>query len=392
MKRIRYIITPILVIVMAFLFGCDASSQNESHLHGALYSGYQTTTEDQYSYVMFTVKPYMPKHVTTKLLAYFISHEEVDYAPNAVCALRFSELVWNKPATPKEETTSGDVFLLGEIQYFKHFPIVAMLIRSDKKKEVAALLNSEFAFEVRPSMAQTYLGIIKALDEVMDQKEASFVNLSLQPPSPYPFNEKEAINVATRIASEHGKVIGIAVGNFGGIGNNTLSPWAVAPWVIGVGAAEANGTKLWKFSSRGIPNDPLYHPTIVAPGVDVELDVEGMHVRTSGTSIAVPAALGVALECWEFLEKLGELDSVAAWKTMATLNQGLDCKSPEPTPDFVIKMMKDMAVPMRSYSVYEVGAGFVDSKIAQQYFIEFGYRNFEKIFCNESIRARMAPN
>jgi hypothetical protein len=372
-------------MVMILLFGCHASYKNTNDLHGGIDSRNQAIAEDRYSYAIFTVKPYMPKYVTTRILAYYVSHDKVDYAPNALSALSFSELVWNKPTTSKEETISGDVLLVGEIQYFKHFPIVAMLIRRDKQQEVAALLNSELTFEVRPSMVRTYLGIIKRLDDLIESKVASFVNLSLQPVSPYPFNEKEAINVATRIAAEHGNVIAIAAGNFGGIGDNTLSPWSVAPWVIGVGAGETNGTRLWRFSSRGIPNDPLYHPTVVAPGVDVEIKVEGRHFRASGTSIAVPAVLTIAVKCSNFIKKLEKLDSVAEWKKKATLDQGFKFNSLDPTPDVVIKMIKDMAIPMQSYSIHEVGAGFVDSNIADKYFNNFGYKNFVNVFGDQSV-------
>jgi hypothetical protein len=43
----------------------------------------------------------------------------------------------------------------------------------------------------------------------------------------------------------------------------SLNPYSVAPWVIGVAAGTKDG-KLADFSSRGIEGDPLYHPTITA--------------------------------------------------------------------------------------------------------------------------------
>lgn len=372
----------ILLIVTLFLFGCDVTDENRSDPHGGKDYRSQLIEEHQYSYVMFTVKPPMLKDVTKKLLSYHVSHHAVDFALNTLCSILFSELSWNKTTTPDRGKIDGDVLLLGEIQYFKHFPIVAMLIRKNKQQVVSALLKAEFFFEVRPSMVKMYIGIIKTLDDVIERKDASFVNLSLQPTAPYPFNEKEAINVATRIAAERGNVIVIAAGNFGGLGNNTLSPWAVAPWVIGVGAAETNGAKLWRFSSRGIPNDPLYHPTVVAPGVDIEVEVEGFRIIISGTSIAVPAVLNIAIECWEFIKNLEASDDVAAWKRKATLDPGIHLNSLDPAPDLVIRMIKNMAVLMQSYGIHEVGAGFVDSDTAHRYFKNFAYKNFVDIFCD----------
>src|SRR5436309_4359892 len=83
-----------------------------------------------------------------------------------------------------------------------------------------------------------------------------------------PFSPNDPINVASKMAHDAGLVVVFAAGN-DGPGQNTLNPFCVAPWVICVAAGLKDGQTLADFSSRGIPGDPLYHPTITAPGADI---------------------------------------------------------------------------------------------------------------------------
>src|SRR3989441_1485393 len=155
-----------------------------------------------------------------------------------------------------------------------------------------------------------------------------------------PFDPKDPINKATKKVSSKGITVVFAAGN-DGPDQNTLNPYSVAPWVIGVAAgcklvtpdptnsavhcADQTGQNrpawLADFSSRGIPGSSLYHPDITAPGVHIvstrastgtvlnaldanhDFDLtsscaisvanEPYYTCASGTSMATPHVVGV---------------------------------------------------------------------------------------------------
>jgi hypothetical protein len=81
------------------------------------------------------------------------------------------------------------------------------------------------------------------------------------------FDVNDPVNVATRMLTNHGVNVVFSAGN-SGPGLHTLNPYAVAPWVVSVGATDTTG-HLASFSSRGDFASALFHPTLVAPGVNV---------------------------------------------------------------------------------------------------------------------------
>lgn len=117
------------------------------------------------------------------------------------------------------------------------------------------------------------VSIIKGIKTVIEKAQeypVRLINLSLGLPTgaiPKPFDEREPVNVALKRAYEKGLVVCVAAGNEGEKGEGTLSPWAAAQWVIGVGAAHPDGPRLWGGSSIGSPGG--FGPTVVAPGVDI---------------------------------------------------------------------------------------------------------------------------
>jgi serine protease AprX len=169
------------------------------------------------------------------------------------------------------------------------------------------------------------------------------------------FSPDDPINVASKMAHDAGLVVVFAAGN-AGPDENTLNPYCVAQWVICVAAGHKDGRTLADFSSRGIPGDPLYHPTITAPGVDIAaarattgivintffavdlIDLGADAIRyaaASGTSMATPHVSGaVAL--------------------MLEANPAL-------TPDQVKSALEQTATPMADYGVEAVGFGYLNA-------------------------------
>lgn len=170
------------------------------------------------------------------------------------------------------------------------------------------------------------------------------------------FDANDPINVASKALHDAGVTVVFASGNEGP-GDNTLNPYSVAPWVIGVAAGSKTSNTLADFSSRGILGDSLYHPTITAPGVDIiaakakqsvlsplsltkdatmiPLQYQPYYTTMSGTSMATPHISGI----------------------IALMEEA----NPDLTPDEAKQLLIDTAVPMPAYSEHQVGAGYADA-------------------------------
>jgi len=200
------------------------------------------------------------------------------------------------------------------------------------------------------------------------------------------FDPKDPINKASKKVHDKGVTVVFAAGN-DGPDQNTLNPYSVAPWVIGVAAgcklvspdptnsaihcADQTGQNrpawLADFSSRGVPGDPMYHPDITAPGVHIvstrastgtvlnaldanhDFDLtsscaistanEPYYTCASGTSMATPHVVGV----------------------VALLQQAAGGKL---SPDQVAAAIVNTARPLPGYATWEVGAGYLDALAA----------------------------
>lgn len=196
------------------------------------------------------------------------------------------------------------------------------------------------------------------------------------------FEPDDPINEATKEVHDAGVAVVFAAGN-SGPGENTLNPYSVAPWVIGVAAGcklvedptdsashcedptgAGRARVLADFSSRGIPGDAIYHPDVTAPGVHIvsvrastgtvmngldanhdaricaiDLEHEAYYTCASGTSMAAPHVAGVVA----LLEE-------ASGGTL--------------TPDQALEAITRTAQPLDGYALWEVGAGYADALAA----------------------------
>lgn len=168
------------------------------------------------------------------------------------------------------------------------------------------------------------------------------------------FSPDDPINVASKTAHDAGLVVLFAAGN-AGPDPNTLNPYCIAPWVICVAAGHKDGRTLADFSSRGVAGDPLYHPTITAPGVNIA---------------AARATTGIVINTF-FAVDLIDLGTDAVWYAAAsgtsmatphvsgTIALMLEA-NPGLTPDLMKGILEETATPMPGYGEPKVGAGYLN--------------------------------
>ncbi|MCJ8165312.1 S8 family peptidase [Pontibacter sp. E15-1] len=189
------------------------------------------------------------------------------------------------------------------------------------------------------------------------------------------FEPANPVNIASKKAYDRGIVSLFAAGN-DGPSSDTHNPYAIAPWVISVGAGDKYG-RLAGFSSRGVKNEGgtftidgetwkyENRPTIVAPGVDIvstrviapvsslgaqkDADLAPAHVpfytHMSGTSMATPHTAGIVALLLE--------------------------ANPSLSPAQVKDILQKTATNMPNRESWEVGAGYVNAYAA----VDHIYRN-----------------
>src|SRR5258708_584399 len=174
------------------------------------------------------------------------------------------------------------------------------------------------------------------------------------------FDANDPVNIATRMLTDNGVNVVFSAGNTGP-GTGSLNPYSVAPWVISTGATDNQG-RLASFSSRGDFGNPLFRPTLVAPGVNTVslrasnlLNVIGAnglpndsqqlapteipyYTTASGTSFSAPQVAGVIALMLE--------------------------ANPSLTPAQVRDILQRTATPLPPYYAYEVGAGMLNAQAA----------------------------
>lgn len=174
------------------------------------------------------------------------------------------------------------------------------------------------------------------------------------------YDPHDPVNVATKMLTDQGVSVVFSAGN-NGPGMDTLNPYAMAPWVISVGAADEQG-RLADFSSRG-SFTKLSGPSLVAPGENV------VSLRGAGVNLNGLLNLGLGgdlsrLSAQDILNyTVGSGTSFSAPQVAGTIALMLDV-NPSLTPAQIRDILQRTATPMPPYYRYEVGAGMLNAHAA----------------------------
>ncbi|MCI0390694.1 MAG: S8 family serine peptidase [Acidobacteria bacterium] len=175
------------------------------------------------------------------------------------------------------------------------------------------------------------------------------------------YDPHDPVNVATKLLAERGINVVFSAGN-SGPGLHTLNPYAMAPWVISVGATDQQG-RLAGFSSRGDLRTPNARPTIIAPGVNV------VSLRAAGLSLTgtLGAVLGTDLSVLSLSDlpfyTVGSGTSFSAPQVVGTIALMLEA-NPALTPAQIRDTLQRSSTPLPPYYQHEVGAGMLNAHAA----------------------------
>jgi len=217
-------------------------------------------------------------------------------------------------------------------------------------------------FDIRPGVVgdafATLLYVLEGFDYLLANGTSlgvKVVNCSFSTNSVFDVNDP--VNIATRMLTDAGINIVFSAGN-AGPGAHTLNPYAAAPWVVSVGATDTKG-RLASFSSRGDFASPIFHPTLVAPGVDVvSLRGSGIANVTGAEGLAGADARRLSsTELPNYTTANGT--SFSAPQVAGTIALMLEA-NPSLTPNEVKDILQRTATPLPPYFTYEAGTGMLD--------------------------------
>lgn len=174
------------------------------------------------------------------------------------------------------------------------------------------------------------------------------------------FDVNDPVNVATRMLVEDGITVVVSAGNTGS-GWNTMNPYAVAPWVLGVGATDGP-RELASYSSRGVFASSLFAPKLVAPGTHVT------GLRTASAP-SITGVLGIETDLTRFLPtELPYYTTASGTSFSAPQVAGVVAMmlqvNPSLTPGNIHDILQRSATPMPRYYRHEVGAGMLNAHAA----------------------------
>jgi len=174
------------------------------------------------------------------------------------------------------------------------------------------------------------------------------------------FDLNDPVNIATRMLTDAGINVVFSAGNTGP-GADSLNPYSVAPWVVSVGATDNVG-RLANFSSRGDFGNPLFRPTLVAPGVKT------VSLRPS-TVASVTTAGGLAEKDTQLTTSemayytTGSGTSFSAPQVAGVIALMLEA-NPQLSPAQIRDILQRTATPLPPYYLHEAGAGMLNAHAA----------------------------
>jgi len=197
------------------------------------------------------------------------------------------------------------------------------------------------------------------------------------------FDYNDPVNIATKLLTRSGISVVFSAGNTGSA-NATLNPYAVAPWVVSVGATDEKSA-LASFSSRGVFGDPLFSPSLVAPGVNVvSLRALGTQTGTIGiTGQDIPRLTPGELPFYTTASGT----SFSAPQVAGAIALMLEA-NPNLSPAEIKEILQRSATPLPNYYSHEVGAGMLNTYAAvlEAAFPERRTGAFRVMLENDAIR------
>ncbi|HEU4455253.1 MAG TPA: S8 family serine peptidase [Longimicrobium sp.] len=226
-----------------------------------------------------------------------------------------------------------------------------------------------------------YASVLQATDWLLENRaryNVQVVNNSWGGSGTY--DPSDPVVEASKAMHDAGITVVFAAGNEGP-GENTISVQSVAPWVISVAAgcklyvfdptgsasscADASGraSVLADFSSRGVAGDPLLHPDVTAPGVNIV---------STRSAIGVVPVLGITSDlngCNIGIQNLGNYTCMSGTSMSAPHVAGVvalmeEASGGKLTPAQAEQILVNTARPLPGYAWWEVGAGYVDAYAA----------------------------
>jgi serine protease AprX len=231
------------------------------------------------------------------------------------------------------------------------------------------------------------------------------------------YDPNDPFMVAAKKAHDDFNIVSVFAAGNDGPAKGTISPYAQAPWVIGVAAGTKEGM-LAGFSSRGIPRDErlsnsdptddLAAPTITAPGTGryfagslaeygFTSDIVSVRASTNLTANGTANTGGVGPDPDEIPLSLLPYYTEISGTSMATpfvagtVALMLDA-DPTLSADDVKQILQDTATRMPGYADHEVGAGFINAYAAvdkvfnrNKAYANFSNPTFNATFTNQRL-------